>query len=224
MSKQALRSSLRKLLDGIDSREVTHQSHLIDTTLRKFVTETVGNVGRPLNVGCYMGMEHQPEVQTLDFLNWSYQNPNLIANIFLPRCTNTKETGQISLRHDTPVHPHLVFLNAGSWTNIQDMKPHGKYKLREPPMPESPELLKPPQMDLMIIPGVGFNPSTGARTGWGAGYYDDFFQRYKLIHNNNLPLLVGVCLKEQLTHDIICEPHDQNMDYLLVGDGSIHKF
>lgn len=224
MSKQALRNSLRKLLEGIDVHDVAHQSHLIDTTLRTFVSDKVSVLGRPLNVGCYMGMEHQPEVQTLDFLKWSYQNPNLIAKVYLPRCTDTNETGQISMRQGKTSHLHLVFLNAKSWVDIQNMKPQGKYKLREPPMPESPELQKPPKMDLMIVPGVGFNPVTGARTGWGAGYYDDFFQRYKLAHNDTLPLLLGVCLKEQLTQDIICEPHDQNMNYLLVGDSSLYKF
>lgn len=224
MSKQALRNSLRKLLDGIDIQDVAHQSLVIDTILQKFVNETASSLGRPLNIGCYIGMEHQPEVQTLNFLKWSYQNQNLIDNIYLPRCTNTKETGQISLRDGKTSHVHLVFLNAKSWQNIKNMKPQGKYKLREPPMPESKQLQKPPKMDLMIVPGVGFNPVTGARTGWGAGYYDDFFQRYKLSHNNNLPVLLGVCLKEQLTQDIICEPHDQNMDYLLVGDSSLYKF
>lgn len=48
-----------------------------------------------------------------------------------------------------------------------------------------------------------------------------FFRRYNLVHNSR-PLLIGVALKEQIVTQIDLEPHDQFMDCIVVGDGSIH--
>ncbi|CAB4255193.1 similar to Saccharomyces cerevisiae YER183C FAU1 5,10-methenyltetrahydrofolate synthetase, involved in folic acid biosynthesis [Maudiozyma barnettii] len=225
MSKQLLRTSLRSLLDRVTPDEVARQSVVVTETLKQLVLQKSKDMGRPLNVGCYMGMDHQAEVQTLDLLKWLFGCTEAISQVYLPRCTTTSVTGQVSLRPDRSNHPHLVFLQVSNWSDIVAMKPAGKYKLREPPMPpmtQSSSLI-PPHMDLMVVPGVGFAPDTGARIGWGAGYYDDFFQRYLLRHPH-LPYLVGVCLKEQITNDIHCEPHDQQMDCLVVGDGSLTPF
>ncbi|SMN22775.1 similar to Saccharomyces cerevisiae YER183C FAU1 5,10-methenyltetrahydrofolate synthetase, involved in folic acid biosynthesis [Maudiozyma saulgeensis] len=225
MSKQLLRKSLRKLLDLVPNDEVARQSKVVTETLEQLVLQKSKDLGRPLSIGCYMGMDYQAEVQTLDLLKWMFGCTDTISRVFLPRCTTTGNTGQVSLRSNRPDHPHLVFLQVPSWSDVTAMKPEGKYKLREPPMPHitQSKLLMPPQMDLMVVPGVGFAPDTGARIGWGAGYYDDFFQRYLLQHDH-LPYLVGICLKEQITQKIQCEPHDQQMDCLVVGDGSTVHF
>lgn len=67
----------------------------------------------------------------------------------------------------------------------------------------------PDQIDLALIPGLGFDPS-GARIGYGKGYYDKL-----------LPLLrrdclrIGLAFECQITRRIPTSEHDQHMDLII---------
>lgn len=210
MSKQSLRTSLASVLRILPSKEVELQS--------KFVTESLQKLVEPnKRVACFMSMD-QGEVDTQYILNYMFQQND---QVYLPRCTHTKITKHAKLRdsHDRD-HPHLTFHRMQSWEQVNSLKPQGKYKLREP-FEELPAPL-PPQLDVVLVPGVAFSLKDGSRLGWGAGYYDDFFKRYQLQHNGDLPLLIGLALKEQLVEEIKVEEHDYKMDCIVVGDGEIH--
>lgn len=212
--KQLLRNCLRKTLDQLSREEVSRQSENVANSVRKLVDKP------NLNIGCYMSMDLHSEIDTRFMLKWFYEQNYIV---FLPRCTHTKFTGHAKLRdsHNND-HPHLVFSQVETYDDMLNLQPQGKYQLKEP-METFPAPL-PPILDIMIVPGVGFNLKDGSRIGWGAGYYDDFFKRYQLQHNGTLPLLVGVSLLQQITPEIQLEPHDYKMDCIITGDGTIHSF
>lgn len=228
--KTLLRSQLRKVLKSISKQDIAEQSQEISKQLQSVITKYHGSVSAFSSIrkiGCFLSMD-QGEVDTKYILEWLF-HPQTHSNltkieVFLPRCTSTEETGQVKLRYhpesDTLIeHPHLTFHSVDSLDTIRKWKPQGKYQLREPPR-ETPDPL-PPQMDIMIVPGVAFNIKNGARMGWGAGYYDDFIRRYSLRYNTK-PLLIGVCLKQQIVPEVELEPHDQIMDCIIAGDGNVH--
>jgi 5-formyltetrahydrofolate cyclo-ligase len=64
-------------------------------------------------------------------------------------------------------------------------------------------------IDLIIIPGTGFDPH-GNRLGYGGGYYD------RLLGNaeKHLPA-IALAFEEQLAEQIPAEPHDIKMDIII---------
>ena len=66
--------------------------------------------------------------------------------------------------------------------------------------------VSPSEIDLMIVPGVGFT-LRGARMGRGRGYYDKYLSRADFR-----ALKVGVCFRHQVVEDLAVEPHDVFMD------------
>lgn len=233
VSKKALlRSQLRKVLKSISKQDIAQQSKEIAKQLQSVIIKYHESIFPPSSssvskIGCFLSMD-QGEVDTKYILEWLF-HPQTHANlakfeVYLPRCTSTKETGQVKLRNHPESgslidHPHLTFHKVDSLNTINKLKPQGKYHLREPPR-EFPDPL-PPKLDIIIVPGVAFNIQNGARMGWGAGYYDDFIKRYILRHNTR-PLLIGVCLKQQIVPEVELEPHDQFLDCIIAGDGSIN--
>jgi 5-formyltetrahydrofolate cyclo-ligase len=85
----------------------------------------------------------------------------------------------------------------------------GKWKILEPPhdrWSEPGKEFQPEQLDLVIVPGVGFSRD-GGRMGNGQGYYD------RLLTNVRPDcVLVGLCYESQLFDDLIMGPHDVFMD------------
>lgn len=223
-AKKVLRSHMRQVLKAVSGEDIRTQSQQISQQLQSIISDYKGSSPSTRKIGCFLSME-QGEVDTKYILEWlSQDNDDFASNVFLPRCTTTKQTGQVKLRTDLGTgrqidHPHLTFHQVDSLDSINSWSPQGKYQLREPPL-ETPSPL-PPFMDIMIVPGVAFNVDNGARMGWGAGYYDDFFKRYNLKYQSK-PLLIGVALKEQIVSNIELEPHDQFMDCIVVGDGNVH--
>ncbi|MDF1823992.1 MAG: 5-formyltetrahydrofolate cyclo-ligase [Verrucomicrobiales bacterium] len=89
------------------------------------------------------------------------------------------------------------------------------YGFLEPDPKTSPLITQP---DLILIPGVGFDPSTKARLGRGKGHYDRYLGPLKLA--NTPPTLIGVCFSIQET-EIPVEAHDVSMDFLVTENGLI---
>jgi len=59
-------------------------------------------------------------------------------------------------------------------------------------------------IDVILVPGVGFDQG-GGRLGRGGGFYDRF-----LAHARP-PIVIGVCFDEQLVDAVPRESHDQRM-------------
>ena len=70
-------------------------------------------------------------------------------------------------------------------------------------------LIEPQQLDLVIMPGLGFDTAC-RRLGRGKGYYDRFVTTLR----SGVPL-AGVCFDEQIIETVPTEPHDRSLDYVV---------
>ena len=91
----------------------------------------------------------------------------------------------------------------------------GEYGFPEPDPDQCP--VAPVEIaDLVLVPGVGFDPATGARLGRGKGHYDRYLA--PLVDRKSPSDLVGVCFSVQLL-DLVPEPHDVPMTRIVTERG-----
>ncbi|MBP1930048.1 5-formyltetrahydrofolate cyclo-ligase [Ammoniphilus resinae] len=90
----------------------------------------------------------------------------------------------------------------------------GVYGIREPD-PATAVPVDPKEIELVLVPGLAFDPK-GGRLGYGGGYYDRF-----LAQLSKVPLLAGICFSEQIVPNLPIEAHDIRMDYLISDKGII---
>jgi len=64
------------------------------------------------------------------------------------------------------------------------------------------------KIDVFIVPGIAFDES-GARIGYGKGFYDRF------LENHSDCVLVGLAFDCQLVEGILKEEHDVSMDFVV---------
>jgi 5-formyltetrahydrofolate cyclo-ligase len=94
----------------------------------------------------------------------------------------------------------------------------GKWKILEPPKErwgETGKEIAPNELDLVVVPGVGFSRD-GGRMGNGQGYYDRLLERVRPDC-----LLIGLCYECQLFDELIVSPHDVFMDKI-VTENSVY--
>lgn len=91
--------------------------------------------------------------------------------------------------------------------DLSELQP-GYMGIPEPGITEGREInLK--DIDLVIIPGTGFDPQ-GNRLGYGGGYYD------MLLSNAEKHIsTIALAFEEQITEQIPAEPHDIKMDIII---------
>lgn len=81
----------------------------------------------------------------------------------------------------------------------------GRFGILEPPG----ESRAPGTLDLIVVPGIGFDRE-GRRLGYGKGFYD------RALHQlEGTGRLVGFCYEFQLLPEIFGEPHDVVMDLIV---------
>jgi 5-formyltetrahydrofolate cyclo-ligase len=88
----------------------------------------------------------------------------------------------------------------------------GRFGVAEPP--EDSWLDVPPELDILFLPGLAFDPA-GNRLGWGRAYYDRLIPTLP-----GRPKLVGVCYAFQIIKGSLpVDDHDQPVDILLTPEG-----
>jgi 5-formyltetrahydrofolate cyclo-ligase len=95
------------------------------------------------------------------------------------------------------------------WLERMDELVVGKWNILEPPRErweEPGKVFQAEQLDIVIVPGVGFSRS-GARMGNGQGYYDRLLNRVR----PDCPL-IALCYECQLFDNLIVGTHDVFMD------------
>lgn len=88
----------------------------------------------------------------------------------------------------------------------------GTWKILEPPRErwgEPGKEVDPQQLDLVMVPGVGFTRE-GARMGNGQGYYDRLLDRVRL----DAPL-IALAFECQIFPELAVSPHDVYMDKVI---------
>lgn len=152
------------------------------------IFETVKFFLKPgMKVGCYIAMED--EVATKDIITW-YVN---IGNCAVPKCLSQ---GQMQFY---PID------EATSFTK-------NKYGIWEP---TSDEIVIPQDIDIMIVPMVGFD-ELNHRIGHGAGYYDRYLANISCVK-------IGIAYEEQKVSFINTKPHDIDMDIIITQHHIYHK-
>ena len=86
----------------------------------------------------------------------------------------------------------------------------GSYGIFEP-RARSFRPVKPQEIDLVVVPGIGFDKQ-GFRLGRGGGHYDRFLKRLK----GRVPL-VGLAFKLQRLEQIPVASHDVSVDEVIYG-------
>lgn len=133
------------------------------------------------------------EISPLKTLNWSLDNNK---TCYLPIVTD---------RHDDGT-PALVFQPYQTSTELNP----NRFKIPEPTLKQT-SVVQAMQLDVIIIPLVGFN-RTGFRLGMGGGYYDRVLS--KPDSGQAKPLLIGVghsCQESQFPVQI----WDVAMDFIV---------
>ncbi|ASS76787.1 5-formyltetrahydrofolate cyclo-ligase [Tumebacillus algifaecis] len=96
-------------------------------------------------------------------------------------------------------------------SSLQELRA-GAYGIREPIY--HPEAVVPvTEIDLVVLPGVGFDRS-GGRLGYGGGYYDRFLPTLRPDVTK-----IAVAYELQVVDQIPIEPHDTMLDLLVTENG-----
>lgn len=102
----------------------------------------------------------------------------------------------------------MVLCPLQDWTIL---KP-GKFGILEPCLPL--RWAKPQHMDLIIVPGVVFDPR-GHRIGYGKGFYDKLLKETK-------GKKVGLAFHEQVIEAVPSEAHDVALDLIITDQTLIY--
>lgn len=87
-----------------------------------------------------------------------------------------------------------------------------RYGIPEPVVAEA-DLLSPSQIDVVLLPLLGFD-RRGHRLGFGGGYYDRSFEFLRERSDVGKPVLVGVGYAMQEVEAIDAMPWDVSLDYV----------
>lgn len=77
------------------------------------------------------------------------------------------------------------------------------------PKPEKMRPIEPKNIDLVIVPGVAFDPK-GNRLGYGAGYYDRFLSK-----TNWQTIFVALAFQLQIVADAFPDTHDVPVHFII---------
>lgn len=104
--------------------------------------------------------------------------------------------------------------------SIGDLR-EGEHGFLEPD-PDRSRLIDVAEIDVVLTPGVGFDPATFARLGRGKGHYDRFLEKLREVRNGDeaqpVAKVFGIAYHRQLV-SVPTEPHDQPMDGLVTEEG-----
>jgi 5-formyltetrahydrofolate cyclo-ligase len=102
-----------------------------------------------------------------------------------------------------------------------DMWPRNKWGIPEAPRTEEFIVASPGDIDILLVPGLGFDRK-GGRLGQGKGYYDRFIEKMR-SGGRLTPILMAVGLTPSLIEDgIPMMEHDIFMNSLILPDEILH--
>jgi len=143
-------------------------------------------------VHCYVSMERDREVGTLEVLEWL--------------CSERKAVFMPYIERDRMLAVRYL--------------PGQRFEAAKigPPLPVPLELTDERCFDAVIVPLVGFDRQ-GGRIGFGKGWYDRFFE--ELSTRGISPVRVGLAFDCQEVLAVPSDPWDQRLDYVVTETGII---
>lgn len=110
--------------------------------------------------------------------------------------------------------PHGILLPIEVCDLTRDLEP-GAYGISEPKL--SLGVVKPTEIDLVIVPGAGFDLQ-GNRLGYGGGFYDRFFM---LLNPTTHRVALG--FECQVIAEVPVDKHDVKMT-MLITENEVYNF
>jgi 5-formyltetrahydrofolate cyclo-ligase len=95
--------------------------------------------------------------------------------------------------------------------SFDDVK-QGNWGVREP-LPSQPVLSNIHEIDVILVPGLAFDPQMG-RLGYGGGYYDRFVQQYTK-HGAPRPYLIVAAFDVQIVSEVPIGMFDFRVDRII---------
>jgi len=138
---------------------------------------------------------------------------SLLSYIALPSEVETRpfmeEAGRRGKKVFVPcIDPKQKIVAMIEIKNFKELKP-GTYGVLEPVF-DSKKMGKPEELDLAVIPGMGF-ARDGERLGRGLGYFDRFLAQTTKAYK------IGLAFECQMIEKIPHENNDIKMDEILIG-------
>ena len=99
--------------------------------------------------------------------------------------------------------------------------PKGFMGIPEPTGDEAETRADINEADLVIVPGVAFDPS-GGRLGYGKGYYDKLLARREKKKNKKIPLVALAYEAQIYEGGLPVEEHDVRMDFIITEKKIYH--
>jgi 5-formyltetrahydrofolate cyclo-ligase len=186
MSPEQLREKFKTQRDALSSVERAFWSRLIWDKLRR--CEAFQAVEQLL-----FYVSHQSEVETRFMLALARQ-----------------EGKRVCVPRSQPETKHLIFYE---FTAHENLRP-GPYGILEPQ--DNPDMMADLEVpSLILVPGLVFDKS-GARLGWGKGYYDRFLGG----EGKGIPS-IGLAFDMQVTAALPQSPHDVRLNRIVTESRTI---
>ncbi|BGP52571.1 hypothetical protein JCM8202_004931 [Rhodotorula sphaerocarpa] len=183
------------------------------------------------SISCYLSLPHS-EIQTDALIRHALENGK---RIYVPYCPKQDKTVMRMVRLNSL--EHFQRLNVNRW-GIREVDPDEVPSLEDVDSPASTATPSTPTttttdsdpdggLDLLIVPGVAFDPYR-RRLGHGRGYYDRYINQYCLSYpqrfagRKNPPRTVALALREQMVQpgeEIPTDEWDRLPDTLITPDG-----
>ncbi|KAH9817840.1 5-formyltetrahydrofolate cyclo-ligase [Melampsora americana] len=196
--KSTLRNQIKKKLSNLNESIIQEESK----SVCKLVKES--NWFKSSNkIGIYLSKKHG-EIRTDELIKLSF---SLGKEVYVPYCLSKIEMRMLRLENESD------FLNLNS----------NRWGIREPIQLSHLESVDE-SLDLILIPGLGFDRS-GGRLGHGRGYYDRYLSKLKSNSDDRSPFLVGLALSDQILPSGLNLPtseHDHPLNLLVAPEGLIH--
>lgn len=180
--KQRLRQEIKERLRSIPRPLYEHYSYVIAQTLyRDRLWVSAHTIG--------ITISNSPEVDTYQIIRRAWEEGKRIVT---PKCL--------------PKEKKMDFRILDRFDQLESVY----FGLLEP-IESKTEKVEPKEIDLMIVPGLGFDKD-GFRLGVGGGYYDRFLQYYS-------GSTLSLAFEEQMVDDIPKEAHDIPVAKIITNEG-----
>jgi 5-formyltetrahydrofolate cyclo-ligase len=183
MDKKDLRTYMLNELKKLTKQEYEQFSYEISTELTK---QTIWQQANTIGIT----ISRAPEVDTYQIIRKAWEQNKKVV---VPKCH--------------PKTREMTFHELNRFTQLESVY----YGLLEP-IEEVTTLVPKDEIDLLIVPGLAYDPN-GYRLGFGGGYYDRFLVNFK---GNT----VALAFPHQLVDMLPVESHDIAVKYLISCKGN----
>ena len=204
MSKSDIRKELLTIRNNLADKDALSKS--INNKVIEFITNLAETALKISNSIQCLGDSRSKSGMTAEIK--THSKLKVASFISLPNEINTSLINSAFEVYLPIVHPTIKH---GLWF-VKDNSNYyyNKYKIKEP-VYKPYDVVAPWELDIVIVPIVGFN-SDKYRMGMGGGFYD---YSLKFKKSNKKPITIGIAFDEQQNNAIIIDSYDIQLDTII---------